>query len=67
MTTVPLKPGWQVPINDDVSRPVWPDQRRKTARRLEMIRWKARSARVALVLGALASLAIASGAGTRWA
>jgi hypothetical protein len=31
-----------------------------------MIRWNARSTRVAMILGALASLAIASGAGTRW-
>jgi hypothetical protein len=31
-----------------------------------MIRWKTRTTRVGLVLGALASLAIASGAGTRW-
>jgi hypothetical protein len=31
-----------------------------------MIRWNPRLARVAIVLGALASLAIASGAGTRW-
>jgi hypothetical protein len=37
-----------------------------TARRLYMIRWNTRYTRVAMVLGALASLAIASGAGTRW-
>ena len=31
-----------------------------------MVRWKARAVRAAVVLGALASLAIASGAGARW-
>ena len=31
-----------------------------------MVRWKARAFRAAVVLGALASLAIASGAGARW-
>ena len=32
-----------------------------------MIRWRHSAARIALVLGALVSLAIASGAGARWA
>ncbi len=31
-----------------------------------MIRWKVRAMRAGIVLGALASLAIASGAGARW-
>ncbi len=31
-----------------------------------MIRWKASAFRVAMVLGTLATLAIAAGAGTRW-
>ena len=37
-----------------------------TLRRSLMVRWKARAIRAAIVLGALASLAIASGAGARW-
>ena len=31
-----------------------------------MIKWKARSVRLALTLGAIASFAVASGAGMKW-